>query len=46
MNWLQEWAKIEVIASYIWIGIVALAILIIAIYWLIEVIKLRRRGRK
>ena len=39
MNWLQEWAKIEVIMTYIGLGVLALVIFITSIILLIKGIK-------
>ena len=32
MNWLYEWAKIEVISFYIGIGVLSVLVVLIAIY--------------
>lgn len=31
MNWLEEWAKVEVIGTWVSIGIIAIAVIVIAI---------------
>lgn len=31
MNWLEEWAKVEVIGAWVSIGIIAIAVIVIAI---------------